>query len=339
MITIDGSEGEGGGQILRTTLALSLVLRTPVTITNIRKGRAKPGLLRQHLAAVNAAAAVGAAEVTGAELLSGEVTLRPTAILGGRHRFAIGSAGSTILLLQTVLPALLVADAPSQLVLEGGTHNPSAPPFPHLQRAFLPLLERMGARVRAECERPGFYPAGGGRLVINITPAALLTPFSLLERGATKRVWGVAVVANLPPSIAVREMAAVRSILGGDEESFRPQVLRDALGPGNVVTIDVESEHVTEVFTGFGERGVRAEKVGERVAREARDYLDSNAVVGEHLADQLLLPMVLAGSGAFRTVEPSSHTTTQADLLRKILGAKIRFVKDGEQSHVVEIER
>src|SRR5690242_17256048 len=164
MLTIDGSEGEGGGQILRTSLALALVTRTPVRISQIRKRRSKPGLLRQHLAAVRAAEKVGGCEASGAYLLSTEVILRPTRIVAGEHRFAIGSAGSTTLVLQTVLPALLLADAPSTVLLDGGTHNPLAPPFPHLARAFLPLVERMGPRVSAVLERAGFYPAGGGRL-------------------------------------------------------------------------------------------------------------------------------------------------------------------------------
>jgi RNA 3'-terminal phosphate cyclase (ATP) len=339
MLTIDGSEGEGGGQILRTSLALALVTRTPVRLINIRKRRSKPGLLRQHLTAVRAAAQIGAADVTGAELLSTEVTFRPTAILPGEHTFAIGTAGSTTLVLQTVLPALLLASGPSRLVLEGGTHNPLAPPFEHLAHAFLPLVERQGPRARATLEIAGFYPAGGGRLVCDVTPAASLAPLHLLERGDVRRITGIATVANLPASIGVREAAAAREILGGDERAFRPEILRDAPGPGNVMTVTVESEHVTEVFTAFGERAVRAEIVGERAAKEAKAYLDANVPVGEHLADQLLLPLALAGRGSFRTVAPSTHTTTHADLLRKILGATIRIDRESELVHRVEVER
>lgn len=339
MLTIDGSEGEGGGQILRTSLALALVTRTPVRVTHIRARRAKPGLLRQHLAAVRAAANVGAAEVSGAELLSSEVILRPSGIVAGEHRFAIGSAGSTTLVLQTVLPALLLADAPSTLVLEGGTHNPLAPPFPHVERAFLPLVERMGPVVKARLERAGFFPAGGGRIVVEVTPARALAPLDLLDRGAVRRVSGLATIANLPGSIAVREMETARAVLGGDERDFRPDVLRGVAGPGNVVTVTVESEHVTEVFTAFGERGVRAEHVAEKAAREAKAYLDAGVPVGEHLADQLLLPMALAGHGAFRTVAPSSHTTTQAALLRRILGAKIAITQETDSAFRVDVER
>lgn len=355
MLTIDGSEGEGGGQILRTALALALVTRTPVRVVHIRRRRSKPGLLRQHLAAVRAAAQVGAAEVSGAELLSTEVILRPTGIVAGAHHFPIGSAGSTTLVLQTVLPALLLADAPSTLVLEGGTHNPLAPPFPHVERAYLPLVERMMApaqreatpagpaagaerpRVKATLERAGFHPAGGGRIVVEVTPAASLAPLDLLDRGAVKRVSGVATIANLPASIAMREVETLRAVLGGDEGSFRPEMLKGVAGPGNVVAVTVESEHVTEVHTAFGERGVRAEVVAEAAANEAKAYLAAGVPVGEHLADQLLLPMALAGRGSFRTVTPSSHTTTQAELLRRILGVKIRVEQESEGGFRVEV--
>lgn len=339
MLTIDGSQGEGGGQILRTSLALALVTRAPVRITHIRQGRPKPGLLRQHLAAVRAAAKVGSAEVSGAELLSQEVLFRPSALVPGEHRFAIGSAGSTSLVLQTVLPALLLADAPSTLVLEGGTHNPHAPPFPHLQRAFLPLLSKMGPSVRATLERAGFYPAGGGRLVVEITPAGLLSRLDLLERGEVRRVSAMATVANLPSSIALRELVAARIILGGADEAFRPEILRDVAGPGNLISVIVESAHLTEVFTAFGERGVRAEIIGERAALEAKAYLDTGVPVGEHLADQLLLPMALAGGGAFRTLSPSSHTTTQIKLLRQILGIRVSVEQESEQVFRIEVAK
>ena len=337
MWTIDGSEGEGGGQILRTSLALALITRTPVRVTNIRKRRGKPGLLRQHLTAVRAAAEIGAAEVEGGELLSTEVTFRPTAIVAGAHTFAIGSAGSTTLVLQTVLPALLAADAPSTLVLEGGTHNPLAPPFEHLALAFLPLVSRMGPRVLATLERHGFHPAGGGRLRVDVTPTGPLTALDLLERGEVKRVSGIATVANLPASIAVREAASARAVLGGDTRSFRPEVLREVQGPGNVMTVLVECDHVTEVFTAFGERAVRAEIVGERAAKEAKAYLDAGVPVGEHLADQLLLPMALAGRGSFRTLAPSSHTTTHAELLGKILGTRIAIERESEVVYRVSV--
>ena len=166
MLLIDGSQGEGGGQILRTALGLSLVTGTAFRIEKIRAGRAKPGLLRQHLTAVNAATVIGDALVDGAELGSPALVFRPRSVRPGAYRFAVGTAGSASLVLQTVLPPLLTAGASSILTLEGGTHNPWAPPFDFLARAFLPLLERMGAPVRAAIQRYGFYPAGGGQFTV-----------------------------------------------------------------------------------------------------------------------------------------------------------------------------
>ncbi|MFO0593182.1 MAG: RNA 3'-terminal phosphate cyclase [Polyangiaceae bacterium] len=337
MITIDGSSGEGGGQILRTSLALSLVTGTPVRVTGIRKRRSKPGLLRQHLTAVRAATEIGDAEVTGDALLSTEVTFHPRAVLTGARTFAIGTAGSTTLVLQTVLPALLLAKEPTTLTLTGGTHNPMAPSFDHLARAYLPQVERMGPRIAASLEQAGFFPAGGGRIVVHVTPAKKLAPLDLLERGEVRRVTGVATVANLPSSIALREIASARAILDVPERGFRPEVLRDVAGPGNVVTLTVESAHVTEVFTAFGERNVRAEVVGEKVAQETKAYLEAGVPVGEHLADQLLLPMALAGKGTFRTLAPSSHTTTHAELLEKILGVRTRIDRETEATYRVEV--
>jgi RNA 3'-terminal phosphate cyclase (ATP) len=324
VLTIDGSQGEGGGQILRTALALSLVTGTPFTIEKIRAGRRKPGLLRQHLTAVNAAVAVGGSEVDGATLGSQTLVFRPRTVKSGEYRFAIGTAGSTGLVIQTVLPALLTASGPSTLTLEGGTHNPAAPPFDFLARSFLPLVERMGPRVVAVLDCPGFYPAGGGRCAVHITPAARLEPLTLLERGAIKQRRARALVAHLPRQIADRELAVVRSRLGWNEGELEVVVVDgDTRGPGNVLLLEVESEHLTEVFCGFGEVGIRAESVAEHAAKEARRYLAAGVPVGVHLADQLLVPLALAGAGSFRTIGLSSHSRTNLDIIRLFSSTRI----------------
>lgn len=337
MFTIDGSAGEGGGQILRSSLALSLITGEPVKVGAIRKGRARPGLMRQHLAAVKAAAEIGQGEVSGAELGSKEIVFRPGQVRPGDYTFRIGTAGSTTLVLQTVLPALLRASGPSSITLEGGTDNPMAPPFDFLAQAYLPLVRRMGPAVSIALEARGFFPAGGGRFRVDITPGAQLARLDLLERGEVLRKRVTAIVANLPASVAMREIAAASALLGWDRSCFAPQVIKGAPGPGNVVSIAVESEQVTEVFTGFGEKSVRAEIVAERVAREAQAYLDAGVPVGEHLADQLLLLMALAGGGSFRTVEPSSHSTTHIALLKQILGTKIHSEREGDKVWRVEV--
>lgn len=336
MFTIDGAAGEGGGQILRSAISISLCTGTPVRITGIRARRSRPGLMRQHLAALRAGAEVGRAEVSGAEIGSREVVFRPRAAEPGEYAFNVGSAGSTTLVLQTVLPALLALAGPSSILLEGGTHNPLAPPFEFLDRAFLPLLARMGPRVSATLLARGFYPAGGGRIRVEVHPAPL-GRLELLERGEVVRRQVVAVCANLPGAIARREGEAALAVLGWPAQCFRIETEKGAPGPGNVVGVTIESEHVTEVFTGFGERGVRAEDVGEKVAAEAAAYLASGAPVGAHLADQLVLPMALGGGGAFRTVTPSSHTRTQIDLVARLTGARISVdaVREGVQEITV----
>jgi RNA 3'-terminal phosphate cyclase (ATP) len=309
-----------------------------VRITGIRARRSRPGLMRQHLTALRAAAEVGRAEVSGAEIGSREVVFRPRGAAAGEYAFNVGSAGSTTLVLQTVLPALLRASGPSRVLLEGGTHNPLAPPFEFLDRAFLPLLARMGAKVSVALEARGFYPAGGGRLRVEVEPAPL-GGLDLLERGEVVRREVVALVANLPGAIAKREIDTIVGVLGWPRSAGRVEQVKGSPGPGNVVNIVVESEHVTEVFTGFGEKGVRAELVGERAAAEARAYLAAGVPVGEHLADQLVLPMALGGGGAFRTLAPSSHTRTQIDLMEKMLDARIAVAPAGQDAFEIRVKR
>lgn len=335
MIVIDGSHGEGGGQVLRTSLALSLVTGKPFRIDNIRAKRKSPGLLRQHLTAVNAAARVGAASVDGASMGATSMTFVPQTLCAGYYTFAIGTAGSTTLVLQTILLPLCVAGEPSTVEIEGGTHNPAAPPFDFLAKAFLPLLQRMGANVEVELVRPGFYPAGGGKIVAKITPAKRLARLELDDRGALVSRSARAVVANLPYSIAQREARTAAEILGWhDDDRVEAHTLAsDTPGPGNAITIVVASEHVTEVFTGFGERGVRAEAVAANAANEAKRYLDSSVAVGEHLADQLLLPMALGEGGSFTTFPPSSHTTTNVEIIRKFVDVGIA-VEVGEVTRI-----
>lgn len=319
MIAIDGSYGEGGGQILRTALALSLVTGKPFRIENIRAGRKRPGLMRQHLTAVNAAAEIGNARVSGIAIGATAFTFTPQTLRSGRFHYAVGSAGSCTLVLQTILPALIIADGPSEIVLEGGTHNPYAPPFDFLVKAFLPLVDKMGPQVGARLEKPGFFPAGGGRIRVNVEPVKTLRPLILTDRGAIRRQMARAAVSNLPLSIAHRELKAVGEKLGWEPSCLQAVTIENSRGPGNVLTIEIESEALTEVFTGFGERGVSAEKVAARAADQALDYLALHVPVGRYLADQLLVPMAISGGGKLLTVPPSRHTRTNIDIIRHFM--------------------
>jgi RNA 3'-terminal phosphate cyclase (ATP) len=332
VLKIDGSIGEGGGQILRTSLSLSLVTGKPFRIDNIRAGREKPGLLRQHLTAVLAAAEIGNAKLEGAELRSTALSFTPGAVRPGDYHFAVGTAGSGTLVLQTVLPPLMLASGPSKLVIEGGTHNHGAPPYHYMEKVFLPLIQKMGPRVTTRLERFGFYPAGGGRFVVEIEPVKKLDGLHLGERGEaiSRRVH--AVVANLPRHIAQREAETAAGMLTWGQESHHVEVTRESPGPGNVVMIHVVSEPLTEMFTEFGKLGVSAEKVAETAAREAREYLASTATAGEHLTDQLLLPMALAGSGSFTALKLNMHARTNMEVISRFL--PIGFRSNDADRHV-----
>ncbi|HEY3835410.1 MAG TPA: RNA 3'-terminal phosphate cyclase [Bryobacteraceae bacterium] len=328
MIRIDGSFGEGGGQILRTSLSLSLVTGKPFRIDNIRAGRERPGLLRQHLTAVLAATEVCGADVEGATLGSTSLTFTPGEVRPFEYRFSVGTAGSGTLVFQTVLPALMTAALPSRIWIEGGTHNTAAPPFDFLDRAFLPLIQRMGPKVRLQFERYGFYPAGGGRFCAEIEPCGKLAPLQLGERGeiTTRRI--VAVVANLPGHIAVREIETVADMLNWGKDAGKIEQTRNSPGPGNVVMVEVGSAEVTEIFTAFGQMGVAAEKVASTAAREARDYLASRAAAGEHLTDQLLLPLALAGQGSFTARKINMHARTNMAVISQFLPVQFEVRQD-----------
>jgi RNA 3'-terminal phosphate cyclase (ATP) len=337
MLRIDGSAGEGGGQILRTALSLSLATGTPFQIDNIRAARKNTGLLRQHLTAVLAAAEVSSARVEGAVLGSSSLTFIPGVVRVGEYRFAVGTAGSGTLVFQTILPALLRADAPTRVVIEGGTHNLAAPPFDFLDRAFLPLVRKMGANVSLKLERYGFYPAGGGRFVAEIQPRGSLKPLELGERGEIRSKRATAVVANLPGRIAVREIEKVASMMNLSGKGTIVTT-KESPGPGNIMFIEIESEQITEVFSGFGRMGVLAESIAEEVVREARAYLVSRAVAGEYLTDQLLLPLALAGGGSFTAVKLSRHATTNRDVISMFLPVRFQ-VHDAEGCCVVRVSQ
>ncbi len=337
MLTIDGSLGEGGGQVLRTALGLSLVTQTPFRITHIRAGRAKPGLLRQHLAAIAASVEIGQASVEGDVLGGRELVFRPSTIRAGNFAFSIGSAGSTSLVFQTVLPALLRAPGPSTLSIDGGTHNPLAPAFEFLDEAFVPLLARMGARLEVRLARYGFAPGGGGRLEASVVPGTL-EPLHLLERGALLSRQAQAIVSAVPLAVARRELQTLQAELKLESsEVAAREVISE--GPGNAVWVTLRHVNVTEVFVGFGEGRMMAHAVALQVAREARRYLATDASVGPHLADQLVIPLALAGEGSFRTVEPTEHTRTQLELIPRFLDVTLGLVKDRGDTWRVDVTR
>jgi RNA 3'-terminal phosphate cyclase (ATP) len=341
MLTIDGSFGEGGGQIVRSSLSLSLVTGQPFTITNVRARRAKPGLRRQHLTAVRAAAAISAAEVTGDALGSSCLSFKPRAVTAGEYNFDVGTAGSTTLVLQTVLPAFLLAEQPSTLTFEGGTHNPFAPPYEFLARTYLPQINHLGPLASVALERHGFYPAGGGRIRLQVSPSAQLHSMHLLERGQVIDRRVRALVANLPLHIAERECVTIANLSGWEAGCFEVEQIDEAHGPGNVVLVEVQCEHITEVFVAFGRRGVRAERVAEEAWLEAERYLSCDVAVGFHLADQLILPLGIAAAAgnpsSFRTLPLSDHAVTHLKVLRCFLNVTTEVEQLSDDECVVRI--
>ncbi len=317
MIELDG--GHGGGQLLRSALTLSLCTGIGFTLQNIRAIRRRPGLMRQHLTAVNAAAQVGSACTHGAALGATSLRFEPGVVSAGEYHFATGSAGSATLVLQTVLPALWRAQGPSRLRLEGGTHNPLAPSADFIADSYLPSLARMGVQASMQLLQHGFHPAGGGVIELQVQPCATLQVPCMEQRPALDSMQAQVVMSGLSSSIGLRELQVLADELGVDPHPRHVQSVRPALGPGNVAMVRVRHGDHVEVFDGHGERGVSAEQVGARLAGQVRTYLSGGAWVGEYLSDQLLLPMALAGGGSFTTHVISDHLASNARLIEKFL--------------------
>lgn len=339
MITIDGSEGEGGGQVLRYAAALSLITGEPFAIENIRGGRTKPGLMRQHVTSLEAAAAIGGAEVSGLAVGSSEITFRPGSVTPGEYHFAVGTAGATGLVLQTILVPLMLANEPSRVVIEGGTHAMAAPPFEFIAKTLLPVIGQMGPKAAAKLERHGFYPRGGGRIVVEFEPSGLM-PVELTDRGASLSNTAEVIIAGIPSDIAERELSVMRKALPEwSDEAFTTRHVPAEEGPGNAVLVTTAFEHVTEVMSGFGKLGVPAERIGKTTAKRAAGYVTSGAFAGPYLQDQLLLPIAIARGGAFTTVKLSQHTRTAMDIIERFTGTTFRVTDTKGGMHLIEVVR
>ena len=330
MIQIDGSFGEGGGQILRTSIGLSLVTRKPFKIKNIRSKRKKPGLMRQHLTAVNAAVKISNAEVKGNSICSKELEFEPSKTVSGNYHFSIGTAGSATLVLQTLLPALMIADGDSKLVIEGGTHNPYSPPFHFLEKSFLRLLNQLGPKIEVKLLDYGFYPAGGGKIEISIHPAKKLKPF-LTRAKQIKQIKSLCLTSMIPFFIAEKESKIIRDALKISEENAQALEV-ESRGPGNIAMIEIETADHVELISSFGEKGIPLNKVAKSGVQMAKRYIESKGALGHHLADQILIPLALAGGGCFTTLKPSLHTLTNIEMIKKFLDVNIQ-VKEIEQDY------
>ncbi|AYO54875.1 RNA 3'-terminal phosphate cyclase [Acinetobacter wuhouensis] len=321
-IRIDGSQGEGGGQILRTALSLSMLTGIPFELVNIRAGRKKPGLMRQHLVCVQASQRISNATVEGAELHSQRLYFQPQQVQAGHYNFQIGSAGSTILVLQTLLPVLMMQDKTSQIIIHGGTHNPMAPTADFIEQCFLPTIQRLEIYIDFECERAGFFPIGAGQINATIHPWAKQTKYTALDRGKLIEINGYASALNIPSNIADRELEVLHNKL---DLNNRKRLNFQGISQGNTAFVVLNYEHHQQVFSALGEMKKSAEKVAHDLAKEVKAYLATEAIADEYLADQLLLPMALGQGGEFTAQIISEHTKTQAEMIQKFINCEIKF--------------
>ena len=328
MIEIDGSEGEGGGQVVRSSLTLAMITGRSFRINNVRGRRKKPGLKRQHLTAVHAAKEVCSAKCEGDALNSSALEFVPSEMKTGEFNFQIGTAGSATLVAQTLIPALAIADTPTKITVEGGTHNPMAPCFDYLSQVYLPLFERMGPSFQTDFESFGFYPAGGGKFSVTVHPQQDLEGMELFDRGSKCKPEVISIVSDLPKSIGERENKTIMRKMNWDANRFSVVEVEKPKGPGNAILVFLKSSNVTELFTAIGEIGVTAEQVARRLVKEFRQYISADDIpVGPHLADQILLPMGIAAhqgkTSQFKTMPLSQHSSTHIDILQRFLDVKI----------------
>jgi RNA 3'-terminal phosphate cyclase (ATP) len=316
MIEIDGSYGEGGGQIIRTALSLSCLFQKPFRIFNVRMNRRKPGLMPQHLTCVKAAQYITGAEVKGNYPGSDELFFSPGEVRSGNFFFDIGTAGSTSLVLQTLIPALVFSRQMTRVTLTGGTHVPFSPSYYYLSDVFVRYLERIGIRVTLSIASYGFYPRGGGRIQADIFPAEKITPLQILERGPLRNFTGYSGVGNLPLAIAERQRTALLNKLFREVEVLKtaPDIeLLEVSTPGKGTFIDfsVKCQHSVAGFTGLGAIGKKAELVGEEAASEFIRYYRTGAALDSHMADQILLYLSMCNEESFFSCSAiSSHLMT-----------------------------
>jgi RNA 3'-terminal phosphate cyclase (ATP) len=328
MIFIDGAQGEGGGQILRTALALSVLTGQPFRMENIRAKRPNPGLQAQHLKSVEAAASISAARVEGAVLKSSWIEFHPLGKQAGNYRFDIGTAGSTLLVVHTVYLPLASASGVSTVRITGGTHVPWSPNYHYLRFTWLHFLRSIGFRIDLNLIRAGFYPAGGGQVVLWVEGIRRIRCLDLSERGNLKRIHGISAVARLPIQIAERQRnQALRDLEALRCPEIQIEVLElSALSPGSVIVLVAEFENTVAAYSALGEKGKPAERVASEATTGLLAFLRSNATLDEFQADQLLLPLALTGgTSVFRTPRVTNHLLTNAKILQLFLPGEIEI--------------
>jgi len=347
-VFVDGSMGEGGGQILRTSLALACITGRNLRIENIRAARLNPGLAKQHLSCVHAAQEICGGQCTGAAIGSQVLDFQPGPICGGDFSFDIGSAGSATLVIQTILPALFLAEKPSTIAVTGGTHNPWAPPFDFLAETFLPAIATAGFDADCKLVKHGFFPAGGGKIALNIRPRQETQnqPIDFCQPVENIQIYARIYTAKLSAHIAQRQ----KKLLLQSKLKFRSIEhieVTDSDGPGNCVMLRLCGGGRTAVFTAFGQKGKPSEKVVDEVVRLAENFLPSGAAIDRYLADQLLIYMAILNSrpggekpapakagGCYTTNDLTTHLTTNIETIKKFLPVDFK-IERGDGIHKI----
>lgn len=331
MIELDGSFGEGGGQILRTSLALALLTGQAFHLRNVRARRPKPGLQPQHLMSVRAAATIGQAKLRGASLGSSDLVFEPGDVVPGKYHFAIGTAGATGLVLQTIyLPLALRTKQASDVTLEGGTHVTTSPCFHFLDATWRAYLAHFGLHLDLRMVRPGFYPRGGGLVEARIEPCTRIKPFRLIERKPISWASGFSAVAGLPEEIAKRQARRASHRLRS--AGLKVDIAEESWpgGPGTVLAVQLDTAPAPTFFFGLGARGKPAERVADEAVDQVIDYLKAEpAAVDAHSADQVVLPLALAdGVSEVTVAEVTAHLTTNVTVIRRFLDREIAVIGD-----------
>ncbi len=340
-VRIDGSYGEGGGQILRTSIALSALLGRPVEIVNIRAKRANPGLQPQHLTGVKAAALLTDAEVVGAEKGSTRLYFNPRTLKCGRYNIDIGTAGSISLVIQTLTPILLYAPCPTEVAITGGTDVAWAPPIDYMRHVFTKVLARFGAQVAIELVKRGHYPKGGGKAILKVQPVETLSAVDSPEFGRLVEIRGISHAVNLPPHVAERQAKAAREALErrGYKAQLDLETRSDGLGPGSGVVLWAVSDTGNVVGgDALGERGKPAEAVGREAAEKLAATLASGSSLDPHMADMAVVYMALAqGTSRMSTPELTTHLQTNIYIVEQFLPVKFKVENLGRR-YVIQVE-
>ncbi|XP_068176524.1 RNA 3'-terminal phosphate cyclase [Antennarius striatus] len=350
-VEMDGSVMEGGGQILRLSASLSCITGTPVKITKIRAGRSTPGLRPQHLSGLQLVSDLCSGSLQGATIGSTDISLSPGKIHGGNHTADTQTAGSVCLLMQVALPCALFSDGVSQLCLKGGTNAEMAPQIDYTVKVFKPIVEKFGVHFDCDIRMRGYYPKGGGEVMVTVNPVKELQPVVMTERGNITKIYGRAFVAGVLPFKLAKDMsaAAVRAIRKEIKELYiniQPLQEKDkACGNGNGIIIIAESSTGC-VFAGsaLGKKGVYADKIGIEAAEMLLRNIRHNGCVDEFLQDQLIIFMAMAkGRSRIRTGAVTLHTQTAIHIAEQLTQAKFTITKSEEQlsgsvTYIIECE-